>query len=122
VSVPTLSYDSPREPTPTIWLHYIARACGLLPLIVGTSIFLLFLVFRENDLAILGFFTILGGSCLAFVGLVCAVVFHVQARRATPDVRQRAQRQALLDGAIIIANFPIAFVMAWIGTEMMSHF
>jgi hypothetical protein len=122
MSVPTLSYDTPREPTPTGWLHYVARTCGVLPLAFGTLVFLLFLIFRENDIAILGFFTIIGGTCLAFVGLVCAVVFHFQARRAPPDVRRRAQRQALIDGAIILANFPIAFVMAWIGTEMMSHF
>ena len=122
MSVPTLSSDTPQGPTPTIWLHYVARTCGVLPLIVGTLVFFLFLVLRESDLAVLGLFTILGGTCLAFVGLVCALVFHFQAKRAAPDVRRRAQRLALIDGAIIMANFPVAVVMAMIGSAMTSHF
>jgi protein-S-isoprenylcysteine O-methyltransferase Ste14 len=117
-----LAYATPTEPTPTVWLHHIARVCGVLPLGFGTVIFLLFLIFRATDLAFAGFFTIIGGTCLAFIGLVCATVFHFQARRSAPEVRQRAQRQALIDGAIIVANFPTAFVMVWIGTAMMSDF
>jgi protein-S-isoprenylcysteine O-methyltransferase Ste14 len=116
-----LGYATPTAPTPTVWLHYIARVCGVLPLGFGSVIFLLFLIFRATDLAIAGLFTIFGGTCLAFIGLVCAIVFHFQARRAAPQIRQRAQRQALIDGAIIVANFPIAFVMAWIGIGMVSH-
>jgi hypothetical protein len=46
----------------------------------------------------------------------------LQSKRAAPELRTRARRQIQIDVAIIIANFPIAFVMAWIGTQMMSHF
>ena len=122
MSVPTLlSYDSPTRPTPTVWLHYVALACGLIPLGVGTAFFMLFLILRTEDIALLGFVTILVGSCLAFVGFVCVGVYFYQARRAAPEDAVVARRRVLIDLGIIIANFPIAFGMAWGGLWLMSR-
>ena len=121
MTAPLLSYDSPTRPTPSVWLHYVALTCGLIPLGAGTTIFLAFLVFRHFDIAMLGFITILVGTCLAFVGVVCAGVYLFQGRRADPDEGILARRRAKIDLAIIIANFPIAFGMAWAGIWLLSR-
>jgi hypothetical protein len=122
MSGPTLlSYDSPTRPTPTVWLHYVALACGLIPLGIGTALFVLFLTFRTEDVALLGFITIFVGSCLAFVGFACIGVYYFQARRAAPEDAAVARRRVLIDLGIITANFPIAFGMAWGGLWLMSR-
>lgn len=121
MTVPTLSYDSPTRPTPSVWLHYVALTCGLIPLGAGTIIFLAFLAFRHLDIAFLGLVTILVGTCLAFVGVTCAGVYLFQAKRADPDVGTVARRRAKIDLAVIIANFPIAFGMAWAGIWLLSR-
>jgi hypothetical protein len=121
MTAPTLSYVSPRQATPTIWLHYAAFACGVIPLAVGTIIFLLFLAIRDEVLAMFGLLTIFGGTFLAFIGFVCAGVYFYQAKRASPEDAAVARRQLRRDLAIIIANFPIAFVMSWIGIEMLQR-
>jgi hypothetical protein len=113
-----LSYGTPRHPTPTIWLHHVARLCGVAPLGFGTLVFVMFLMTRDETFAVLGFFTILAGIGLAFVGIVCAAVYLYQAKRAGPEDRDRALRQGHRDVLIILANFPIAFVMAWAGVSM----
>ena len=117
-----LSYDTPAAPTPTIWLHRTAQLCGVLPLTFGTFIFALFLLTRNHVYAIFGAFTILGGVCMAFIGIVCALVYLYQASRAAPIDRDPARRRAHRDIRIILANFLVAAVMTWIGTAMMSHF
>jgi hypothetical protein len=121
MTAPLLSYDSPTRPMPTVWLHYVALACGLIPLGIGTVIFVLYLILRMDEVAVLGFITILVGSCVAFVGMVCAGVYLYQARRATPEDGAVARRRGLIDLGIIIADFPIAFAMAWVGLWLMSR-
>lgn len=113
-----LSYDTPRQPTPTIWLHYVALACGVIPLVIGTLIFLLFLATREEILAVYGALTILAGTAMAFVGLVCASVYLYQARRASVEEGADARRRCHRDILIIVVNFPTAFVMGLVGATM----
>jgi hypothetical protein len=103
-----LAYDTPRAPMPTIWLHYIARICGLLPLSIGTLIFFVFLTTRWRSCVGFGLLTVLGGTCMAFVGAVCACVYLYQASRASEEERGIARRRAFFSIAIIIANFPTA--------------
>ena len=69
-----------------------------------------------------GFLTILAGAGLAAVGLLCATVYLFQAKHAAPDEAARARRDAHRVIALIIANFFIAFVMAWIGLHLMPAF
>ena len=116
-----LAYDTPTYPKPTAWLHYIALACGLIPLGIGTVLFVLFLIFRTQDIALLGFITIMVGSSMAFVGFVCVGVYFFQSRRAAPDDAAVARRRVLVDLGIIIGNFPIAYGMAWAGLWLMAR-
>jgi hypothetical protein len=119
MNVQPLSYDTPLQPKPTRALYTIALACGLLPLGVGTIIFLLFLLIRSPILAAFGFLTILGGTCLAVVGFACAAVYLFQAKHAAPEEADRARRDAHKVFALIIADFLAAFAMAWIGISLM---
>jgi Ca2+/Na+ antiporter len=115
----TLSYESPRTPTPTEGWHKIAQFCGLIPLGFGTFVFLMFLLTRSPQFAILGFFTILAGVCLALIGIVCAIVYLFQASRTAEDERLQAQQKGHRDIRIILANFLVAAVMMWIGSELL---
>ena len=80
-----LSYSPPEAPTPTIVLHQIARLCGVVPLAFGTFVFVVFLMTRNPELTLVGGVTVLVGSCMALVGIVCALVYLYQAHRAAPD-------------------------------------
>ena len=99
----------------------MALACGLIPLGIGTVVFVLFLIFRTEDFALFGFLTILVGSCLAGVGFVCLCVYFYQSRRAAPDDAAIARRRVQFDLGVIVANFSIAFGMAWLGLWLMSR-
>ena len=114
-----LPYDTPRHPTPTIWLHHVAQTCAVAPLVIGSAIFVMFLVTRKEAFALAGFLTILGGTCLAFVGTVCASVYLFQARRAAPDEQLLARQHGHRDLRIIVANFLIAAAMSWVGIQML---
>jgi hypothetical protein len=118
----TLDYDRGRAPKPMITLHYIARACGVGPMAVGVLAFGLFLVTRHADFAVLGFFTILGGCAAAFVGAVCLAVYWYQARRANAEDAATARRHAKRDAVIILLNFPLAGLLAFIGLSMLHPF
>jgi hypothetical protein len=115
-----LSYDTRREPRPTIWLHYVSRVSGLLPMFVGTLIFFTFLITRWRPCVGLGLLTIVGGTCLAFIGAVCACVYLYQASRASDEEKNIARRRAFFSLAIIIANFPAALVMAWLSLGLLK--
>jgi len=115
----TLDYDRGRTPRPMIALHYIARVCGVAPMAVGVLVFLLFLFTRHLDFAIFGFFTILGGCAAAFVGAVCLAVYWYQARRANSEDAAIARGNAKRDAIIILLNFPLAGLFAFIGLAML---
>ena len=115
-----LSYSSPEPPTPTIALHQIAQLCGVVPLGLGTFVFLMFLLTRDRGYALLGAATVLLGVCMAFVGAVCALVYLYHANRAAPNERTRARRLGQIDIAVILINFPVALLMALIGGMMLD--
>jgi hypothetical protein len=104
-----------------IWLHRIALACALVPMAVGILTFLLFVATRSLDFAILGFMTLFGGCALAFVGSVCLGVYRFQASRAAPDEAAIARRRAKHDLFLLLANFPLAVVLALAGLGIMNH-
>ena len=117
----TLEYDRGRPATPMVALHYIARVCALGPMIVGVVVFLLYVVTRHLDFAIFGFMTILGGCAATFVGGVCLGVYWYQARRANAEGAAIARRRAKRDAVLLLANFPLAGVLALAGMAMLSR-
>ena len=116
----TLEYDSKLAPTPMVWLHRIALTCGLVPMIVGTAVFLLFVITRSIDFAIFGFFTLIGGCAATFVAAVCLGVYWFQARRATPADADIARRHLKRDAIILVLNFPLGGLFAGIGIWMLN--
>lgn len=115
-----LEYRSAGQtPVPSIGLYYIAMACGALPLGLGTFAFVLFLFTRHMDFAILGFFTLFVGCGCVFIGMVCIGVYWMQSRVAGDDDRTAARRRARRAVVLMLVNFPVAGLFAWIGTRML---
>jgi hypothetical protein len=104
-----LKYAAPRArvfwPPP----YVAAVTCGALPLLVGTGVFIAWLVRRSDSLMITGLFVIVGGCIVFLVGcgfLLAYVHYHRRrGRRLEPAVR----RKALTAGLLLISNFPAAF-------------
>jgi len=117
----TLEYDRGQPATPMIALHYIALICALGPMIIGVVVFLLYVVTRHGDFALFGFMTILGGCAATFAGAVCLGVYWYQAGRANAEDAAVARRNAKRDAVLMLANFPLAAVLAGIGIFMMSQ-
>ncbi len=88
-----LNYDSVRRPKPMVVLHGIALICGTVPLVAGSAVFFLYLLLRAHALAGIGLVVIVVVSCCAFVGLICASVYFVQAKSADPAEATIARRQ-----------------------------
>jgi hypothetical protein len=116
----TLDYNRLPASAPMIWLHRIALACALVPMAVGVLAFLLFVATRSLDFAILGFFTLVAGCALAFVGSVCLGVYRFQASRAAPDEAAIARRRAKRDLFLLLANFPLGVALALGGLAIMD--
>ncbi len=88
--------------------YQIALACGLVPLVVGTSIFVLWLVTRWNWLIPTGMLTIAAGMVVVGTGLV-ALLRYVWISRDDASVKPRRRRLAtLLCAALLLVNFPAA--------------
>jgi hypothetical protein len=117
----TLEYDRGRPATPMVALHYVALVCALGPMVVGVMVFLLYVVTRHFDFAVVGFMTILGGCVATFVGAVCLGVYWYQASRANAEDAAVARRNAKRDLVLMLLNFPLAGVLAFVGITMISH-
>jgi hypothetical protein len=117
----TLDYDHVQRPVPSIWLYRIALACGLLPMAVGTLVFLGYLVSRDMSFAVLGFFTIFAGLAATFVAAVCLAVYYAQMKRAGEADRVVARRNLWRAAAVVIANFPLAGLYAGVGLFMLNR-
>lgn len=72
-----LSYDSVRQATPMVVLHYIALVCAILPFLAGIVVFLGFMVTRDHSFAFLGLLTLFGGVCFAVIGWACTWAYGV---------------------------------------------
>ena len=87
----------------------IALLCWVIPLGVGVTTFLLWLLTEAGALMAIGFVTLLAGALLAFVGSVMLVV-HVVGRFEDPRPPMRRRiAQAFVVALLLLANFPIAY-------------
>jgi hypothetical protein len=88
--------------------YKIALLCGFVPLLVGISIFLLWLVVRWRWLAVAGFFTICGGFLLFLAGVIALACF-CWAEFRKPNANRRRLAFAVLGCAgLLLSNFPVA--------------
>lgn len=88
--------------------YRVALVCGLLPILVGVSIFLLWLVMRWEWLIAAGIFTLYGGVALFFIGSVALACFCWFAFRSSDVSRKRLLFSTLGCAALLLSNFPIA--------------
>ena len=99
-------------------LQRIAFICALLPLIVGTSIFVAFVVSENPDLAIFGVFTIIFGVLLFIVGIVALFIAGKQAKIAGKDIK----RNNFYILCLLFANFPISVFMVFYSVDIMTAY
>jgi cytochrome bd-type quinol oxidase subunit 2 len=72
------------------------------------------------DFALFGFFTLFIGCGSVFIGMVCIGVYWLQARAANEDDRKEAWRKARRAVLLMLVNFPVAGLLAWIGLRLVG--
>jgi hypothetical protein len=94
----------------------IATWCGALPLMVGTTVFVLWLLTNYRSLQGVGLFTIVGGFLLFLVGALCLVL---DAGRSLPAADRNRRRWKRLGVALLLlTNFPAAFVFIGVAARI----
>jgi len=101
------------------YLYRVAMVFAAAPLVFGLFLFLLWLVSQENDIALLGFLTIIAGLISVSVALVLFLVYLVIAiYRKMPTGRVIAS--FFFGLFLILVNFPAAFACISIADYIMS--
>ena len=85
-----------------------AVVCGALPLIVGVTIFVLWLVTRWDWLMTAGFITICGGIAIVLIGALALARFWWLAVRMPDLSHRRPWRSIAVCGILLLSNFPVA--------------
>ena len=108
-------------------LYQAALLCGLAPLLIGTTIFLVWLVTRWPVFEAAGFITILCGVPSVIVGFVLLAA-SVFTQSSSPGARQGSanRRRALIRYvaaiAILLINFPAAAFIVSTVSEIMTRY
>jgi hypothetical protein len=89
--------------------YRIALICGTLPLIVGVSVYLFWLMTRWYGWVVMGVFTLLFGVILFLVGTVALARFVWLAFRTSGLSRRRLWFSTLACLGLLVANFPAAY-------------
>src|SRR5882672_10224811 len=118
--------DIPRGLVP-VDLYRAAIVCGLAPLIIGTSILLLWLIFRWEALQAAGLCTILGGVLSVLVGF-CLLAALVTTQRTSPvsrpasGGRRKMAIRYFASIAILLVNFPAAAFIIMIVDDIATRY
>ncbi len=88
--------------------YRVAMICGVTPLVVGTSIFALWLVTRWDWLVLAGVYTIYGGTIIFLCGSVALARFYWLAARQSGFPRRVLWRSTLGCGALLLSNLVVA--------------
>ena len=88
-----------------IRLDRLALICGLVPLSVGTMVFIAWLITRDSDLMAIGAATIAYSIPLFIIGFISLIVDGWKASEARNE-EWRARR--LVARSILLLNFPVA--------------
>lgn len=86
----------------------IALLCGLLPLLVGVSLFVLWLITRWDWLMVGGFLTLYGGLASFLIGAIALTRYCWAACRSANPPRRKWIPAALACAALLLSNFPTA--------------
>jgi len=88
--------------------YRLALACGAIPLLMGVSVFLLWLITRWDGLMVAGMVTLCGGMALFLIGVVALMRYWSLASQ-TPDIPSRhLRRSTFLCAGLLLLNFPVA--------------
>ena len=105
-----------------IGLYRVAVFCAVVPLVVGVTTLALYALTFWDTLQLVGAFTIVAGSILCFIGLVCVTVFYIGLRRCDIELRRPWSLRATRTATLLVGNVPIAMVCAVIGIYLTGLF
>jgi hypothetical protein len=88
--------------------YQVALACGVLPLLVGVSIFVLWVSTGWNWLVAAGIFTLYGGVGVFLVGVIALVWYCRLALRTRGMPRRRVWLSTIGCAGLLFSNFPVA--------------
>lgn len=89
-------------------LYRVATACAKIPMLTGVSIFLLWLILRQEGLTLLGAIIILLGLALLPIGLLALAGYYWMGTKQS-DVSAQQLRSSTLKGVgLLLSNFLVA--------------
>lgn len=89
-------------------LYRIAKYCAVIPMIVGISIFVLWLLTRWDEWMMLGAFTLIGGLALLIVGFLALGAYYWIASRSPGIPRQQIKPTMFKVIGLLFSNFLVA--------------
>ena len=105
----------------TPWTFRIALACGLLPLLVGTLIYAIFVGTENLLMMTFGLLNIYAGMALFVVGLVCTALYFFGERSRGVGQPKLGVRTTLLL-AVLLINFPVAGALAYSALDIATTY
>ena len=88
--------------------YRLALVCGAFPLLIGVSIFVLWLITRWDWLMMAGIFTFYGGVAVFLVGVLALAHYCWLAFRMPNIPRRRLWLSTLACAGLLLLNFPVA--------------
>ena len=88
--------------------YRLALVCGAFPLLIGVSIFVLWLITRWDWLMMAGICTLYGGVAIFLVGVLAIARFCWLAFRTPNLPRRRLWLSTLACAGLLLLNFPVA--------------
>lgn len=101
--------------------YQVALLCGAVPLLVGISVFLLWVATRQDWLMGAGAFVLFAGFAFFMVGVVALVRYCVLAFLA-PDLPPRFWASTIACAVLLLSNFPAAGAIIWKVLELESRY
>jgi hypothetical protein len=95
---------------PAMVLYALTISLGVLPLVVGVIILILYLIKPSERLVNAGLTTILAGTVAVTIGFACLFGYYLQGRKSNAMSPETLRRRVVFAGVLLASNFPTAFV------------
>jgi hypothetical protein len=105
-----LGYAMPDVRVRLAWLLRVGRLTGRVPLIVGVSTTVLWLITRADFLMIVGLWTIIVGTFATAAGVICTLIYFCANRLPDPSLRKTVKEETVWSVALNLLNYPAAVV------------
>ena len=120
MSTTVVDYASPGTSRQRGGTLAIAFGCALLPMAAGLIVTVAWLLTQATTLEMIGFFVILVGVVMFFVGMLCCLFETARGLRSQRAWRTWLPRVALAAG-LLLANFPLAAACVSVTTLSRVH-